>query len=207
MHIYRNLTILILDYRTSEKNGWAEFFQKYVTEMTKISCLACGCIKNVISNNVPSSWKETNHNSPQEIHRFGGKGRTGGGGGGSRDEWCTNPRHWTKGRQVLSLVPFPGRALLYFLKDICVRECCSQAVSVSIKYPLLHSLEKVVEPEVPQPSMLCCGLRPFFERFEEITLGSNWLGTWLQNPLDLGEHQTKWLAHGVVSRGPLAATF
>lgn len=81
------------------------------------------------------------------------------------------PRRWTKGRQVQSLVSFPGRALLYFLKDSHVQKCCSQAISVCIRYSLLLSFEEAVEPEVPKPSMVCCWLCPFFERFEQKAFG------------------------------------
>lgn len=82
------------------------------------------------------------------------------------------PRHWTKSRQVHGLLSFPGRALLYFLKDSHVQKHCSQAISVCVRYSLLLSFEEVLEPEVPKLSMVCCGLHPSFERFEETALGS-----------------------------------
>lgn len=61
------------------------------------------------------------------------------------------------------------------------------------------SFQKVVE------STVCCELCPFFEKLEETALGQR-LSIWLQNTLDLGEHQMQRPALGAVSRGLLVAT-
>lgn len=82
------------------------------------------------------------------------------------------PERWTKGRQVQSLVSFPGKPLLYFLKDSHVQKPRSQAISLCSRHFLLLSFEEAVEPDVPKSSMICCRLCPFFERFAETALSS-----------------------------------